>query len=133
MLVVNSGPFLKHFPSKDLISIKTKNSGEVKDSVFFPFLILLHKLLKPMFPPCKYQIYPNPLSTFANPPIHPFLKSTHPSIHPFLKSTHPPIPSTHPFTFNVVRVTIVKGELKEWVDGWISGMGGRVDGWVCKR
>ncbi len=54
---------------------------------------------------------------FLNPPIHPFLKSTHPSrtheLHPltmmpFLKSTHPPIPLAHPSTLVSVRVMIVE-------------------------
>ena len=53
-----------------------KKSGEAKDSVIFPFFILLHKRAKPMLPPCNHFSYPNLLSTFANHPSHPY---THPA------------------------------------------------------
>jgi hypothetical protein len=52
--VVNSGAFLKNFPCNHIITIKKKFSfsGEVKDSVIFPFYFLLHKLHKPTPLPC---------------------------------------------------------------------------------
>ena len=63
----------------------------------FSSFFLLHKIAKPILPPClpsyppartqnlilppcKDKIYPKPLSTFSTPPIHPFLR---PPIHPF--------------------------------------------------
>jgi len=45
--IVISGPFLKNFPCNHIINIKKKSfSGEVKDSVIFPFYFLLHKRAK---------------------------------------------------------------------------------------
>ena len=48
-------------------------SGEVKDSVIFPFYFLLHKRAKPA-PPLTFSL---------RPPIHPYLTYL-PPIHPFL-------------------------------------------------
>jgi hypothetical protein len=52
------------------------------------FLISFNKYSHPILPPCKYQIYPKPLSTFANPPAKP---QTHPRklkpAHPFRNQT----------------------------------------------
>jgi hypothetical protein len=46
-------------------------------------------------PICKYQLYPKPLSTFANTPIHPMLRPTHPSTD---SATYPSHPPTHSAT-----------------------------------
>jgi len=87
---------------KDFINIKKRLfSGEVKDSVIFPFLFLVHKLHKPIHPPSKDQIYPKPLSTFANPPIHPFL-----DVPP-----HPPFPPPYPPRTHWLQV-LVEGAAK---------------------
>ena len=61
--VVISRAFFLFFPCNHIINIKKNSfSGEVIDSVTFPFCFLLHKLHKPMSPPC-------PLSPPTPPPI----------------------------------------------------------------
>jgi hypothetical protein len=48
-------------------------SGDVNYEANFSFFILLHKRAKPIAPPYVHFSYPNLLSTFANPPIRPYL------------------------------------------------------------
>jgi hypothetical protein len=85
--------FLLH---NHIINIKKKSfSGEVKDSVMFPFYFLLHKRDNPASPP---YIHPSAhLSTHSS--TH---SSTHPSTHP---SAHPSIcPPIRPYLGNVAKL-----------------------------
>ena len=77
--VVISGAFIiflrhTHFITEFFFK---KKSGEAKDSVIFPFFVLLHKRAKPMLPPCNHFSYPNLFPTFTN----------HPSNHALLRIT----------------------------------------------
>jgi hypothetical protein len=81
---------------------------EVKN-ILLPLSINSQSIL----PPCKYQIYPKPLSTFANPPIHPMLSKqpTHPPMPPYTKRT--PIPPAHPFCnqpLSLLSIRVVMAE-----------------------
>jgi len=85
--VVISGAFIiflrhNHFITEFFLK---KKSGEAKDSVIFPFFVLLHKRAKPMLPPCNHFSYPNLLSTFTNHPSnHALLRIT--SVLPYITS-----------------------------------------------
>jgi hypothetical protein len=111
-IAVTISPYFIFLRRKHFITEKnSKNkSGEVKDSVFFPPLFLLHKLHNPMLPPCPpprphartqnlyspfalplapRELKTHPSNHSLNPPIHP---STHP---PIRQSPYPPIPRTN--------------------------------------
>jgi hypothetical protein len=57
----------KHFITK---TFSKKISGEVKDIINFPFFFFISFINqpKPVLLPCKYEIYPNPIPTFATHP-----------------------------------------------------------------
>jgi hypothetical protein len=95
---VISGPFFNFLLHNHFINKKKYLSfpGEVKDSVIFLFLFLLHKLHKPILAPCVHfsnhkliiTLY-SPLESIKSTQNRYQLLQTHPS-------THPPIPpSTH--------------------------------------
>jgi hypothetical protein len=77
--------FLLH---KHLIDKKKSFSGEVKDSVIFPFFFFFIRELNP-HPPLVFPLtYPRELKTYTSP-------YTHPSAHPSTHTSHTAHLSTH--------------------------------------